>query len=69
MVYGGCDALNRGMADFCADDPRLMSVGYISLRDPERAQVSLKYALELGINAIWIGSDAVDGSRAFSHCL
>ena len=66
VVYGGCDALNRGMADFCADDPRLMSVGYISLRDPERAQVSLKYALELGINAIWIGSDAVDG-RAPSH--
>ena len=20
VVYGGCDALNRGMADFCADD-------------------------------------------------
>ena len=66
VVYGGCDALNRGMADFCGDDPRLHSVGYLSLRDPERAQVSLKLALELGINAIWIPSDAVDG-RAPSH--
>jgi hypothetical protein len=46
------------MADFCADDPCLKSVGYLSLRDPARAQVSLKLALELGINAIWIASDA-----------
>lgn len=66
IVYGGCDALNRGMADFCADDPRLQSVGYLSLRDPEQAKTSLKLALELGINAIWIGSDAVEG-RAPSH--
>ena len=66
VVYGGCDALNRGMADFCADDSRLLSVGYLSLRDPERAQTSLKTALDLGINAVWIGSDAVEG-RAPSH--
>jgi len=66
VVYGGCDALNRGMADFCADDPRLKSVGFLSLKDPERALTSLKLAIELGINTIWIGSDAVEG-RAPSH--
>ncbi|HIG38978.1 MAG TPA: hypothetical protein EYQ14_00300 [Gammaproteobacteria bacterium] len=66
VVYGGCDALNRGMADFCADDDRLLSVGYLSLRDPDRAQTSLKLALEIGINSIWIGSDAMAG-RAPSH--
>ena len=66
VVYGGCDALNRGMADFCADDANLHSVGYLSLRDPKRAQQSLKLALELGINAIWIASDAMEG-RAPSH--
>ena len=66
VVYGGCDALNRGMADFCADDANLHSVGYLSLRDPKRAQRSLKLALELGINAIWIASDAIEG-RAPSH--
>lgn len=66
VVYGGCDALNRGMADFCADDEGLKSVGYLSLRDPELAQTSLKLALELGVNAIWIGSDAMEG-RAPSH--
>ena len=66
VVYGGCDALNRGMADFRADDANLHSVGYLSLRDPKRAQQSLKLALELGINAIWIASDAMEG-RAPSH--
>lgn len=66
VVYGGCDALNRGMADFCADDEGLKSVGYLSLRHPELAQTSLKLALDLGVNAIWIGSDAMEG-RAPSH--
>ncbi len=66
VVYGGCDALNRGMADFCADDLGLKSVGFLSLRDPDRAQTSLDLALELGINAIWIPSDAQEG-RAPSH--
>ena len=42
VVYGGCDALNRGMADFCADDDNLLAVGYLSLRDPERAKTSLR---------------------------
>lgn len=41
-------------------------MGYLSLRDPKRAQTSLKRALELGINAIWIASDAAEG-RAPSH--
>jgi len=66
VVYGGADALNRGMADFCGDDPRLLSVGFLPLKDPERAQTSLRLALELGINAIWISSDAIEG-RAPSH--
>lgn len=66
VVYGGCDALNRGMADFCDGNSRLQSVGYLSLRDPEMAMTSLKLAIELGINTIWIGSDAQEG-RAPSH--
>ena len=66
VVYGGCDALNRAMADFCADDARLMPVGYLSLKDPERAAVSLRLALDAGIRAVWIASDATQG-RAPSH--
>lgn len=66
VVYGGCDALNRAMADFCSDDPRLLPVGYLSHRDPERAVTSLQMALDLGIRTVWIASDAVEG-RAPSH--
>ena len=66
VVFGGCDALNRAMADFCSDDERLLSVGYLSLRDPDRAVTSLKLALDLGINAVWFASDATEG-RAPSH--
>ena len=40
LLYGGIDALNRGMADTCAADDRLLAVGFVSLRDPERAQDS-----------------------------
>ncbi|WP_216822353.1 amidohydrolase family protein [Sphingorhabdus sp. EL138] len=66
LVYEGSEALNRGMADFCCDDDRLLPVGFISLADPEKALVSLKQAIDFGIKAIWLLSDAVDG-RAPSH--
>jgi len=66
VVYGGCDALNRAMADFCSDDKRMHAVGYLSLKDPEQALTSLKAAIDLGIKAIWIASDAIEG-RAPSH--
>ncbi|MCP4002869.1 MAG: amidohydrolase family protein [bacterium] len=66
VVYGGCDALSRGMADFCSGDSRLHPVGFLPLADPERARASLKLALDGGIKAVWIGSDAVEG-RAPSH--
>ena len=66
LMYGGADALNRGMADFCADDPRLFAVGHVPMSDPERAKVCLEQALELGIRTIWVLSDSVEG-RAPSH--
>ena len=66
VVYGGCEALNRAMQDFCGDDGRLLPVGYLSLKDPARAVNTLETALELGIRAVWIGSDAIAG-RAPSH--
>ena len=54
------------MADVCADDPRLLPVSFLALKDPTRAVSSLKTALESGIRAVWIPSDAVEG-RAPSH--
>jgi len=66
LVYGGCEALNRAMADFCADDPRLQAVGYLSLNDPELALSELKKAIEMGIKTVWIRAEAMEG-RAPSH--
>ena len=48
------------MADFWADDLNPKGVGYLSLRHPEPAKVSLRLALDLGISAIWIACDAVE---------
>lgn len=56
--YGGVRALNRAISAFCADDARLLPVGFLSLRDPERALLELDAALEAGVKAMWIPSDA-----------
>ena len=58
VLYGGTEALNRAMAAFCAPDPRLKAVGYLPLNDPGRALATLEEALEAGVSAIWVPSDA-----------
>lgn len=66
VVYGGCESLNRAMVDFCADDSRLLPVGYLALKDTHRARETLRRALDAGIRAVWFPSDAIEG-RAPSH--
>jgi predicted TIM-barrel fold metal-dependent hydrolase len=67
VVYGGSDAMNRAMVDFCAaDKERLLSVGYLSLKDPDMALESAREAIDMGVKSLWLRSDAVDG-RAPSH--
>jgi len=67
VVYGGSEAMNRAMVDFCAADAkRLLSVGYLSLKDPVMALESAKQAIDMGVKSLWLSSDAVDG-RAPSH--
>ena len=66
LLAGGCEALNRGMTDFCSNDPRLMPVGFVSMADPALAYQIAKKAIDLGIRALWIPSDAI-GGRAPSH--
>ena len=67
VVYGGSEAMNRAMVDFCAADAqRLLSVGYLSLKDPVMALESAKQSIEMGVKSLWLNSDAVDG-RAPSH--
>lgn len=61
VLYGGTEALNRAMAEFCGPDPRLKAVGYLPLNDPLRATEVVEHALELGIAALWVPSDAPGG--------
>jgi predicted TIM-barrel fold metal-dependent hydrolase len=61
VLYGGLDAHNRAMAEFCADDERLCAVGMASLKDIERGLACLDRALELGCDAIWISHTPAGG--------
>ncbi len=54
LMYGGMRAHNRAMAAFCADDPRLLGVGSISLADPARAFEEAQEAIKLGCKALWV---------------
>jgi predicted TIM-barrel fold metal-dependent hydrolase len=58
VLYGGTRAMNRAITAFCADDPRLLPVGYLPLRNPERAAAELDAALDAGVRAVWMPSEA-----------
>lgn len=58
ILYGGTRALNRAMTEFCQADDRMLAVGYLPLNDPQRALEELNLALELGIAALWVPSEA-----------
>ncbi|SRR5579884_504513 len=66
LLYGGTRALNRGISDFCRNDPRLIAVGFLPLDEPERAEQELREALRLGCKAFWIPAGPARG-RAPSH--
>lgn len=52
--YGGIRAHNRAMAEFCANDPRLIAVGQLSLVDPARCVAELREGVRLGCGTFWI---------------
>ncbi|MEY2469413.1 MAG: hypothetical protein QOF21_2111, partial [Actinomycetota bacterium] len=58
VLYGGTRALNRAITSFCAGDDRLLPVGYLPLNDPAAALDVLNDALDDGVAAVWIPSDA-----------
>jgi predicted TIM-barrel fold metal-dependent hydrolase len=66
VLYGGTRALNRAMAGFCAADERLLPVGYLPLNEPARAVKELDAALEAGVAAVWVPSEA-PGSFSPAH--
>ena len=66
LRYGATRAHNRAMSDFCSEDPRLMGVGVIPLHEPELAMVELDFAIESGLEAIWVPHYAC-GDRSPGH--
>ena len=48
--YASAAAHNRGIAEFCADDDRLMGVGALPLDDPAQAIVELEHMIDT-----WLG--------------
>lgn len=54
LRYGATRAHNRHMAEFCQGDGRLMGVGIVPLDDPEHACKELDWALDNGLESIWV---------------
>jgi predicted TIM-barrel fold metal-dependent hydrolase len=52
--YAAARAHNRAMAEFCAQDSRLMGVALLPLDDTALTIAELEYALELGLKAMWV---------------
>ena len=52
LVYGGTRAHNRAMVDFCADDPRLVPVGFVPWGTPEHNAATVQEAIDLGCGAV-----------------
>ncbi|HEY2215839.1 MAG TPA: amidohydrolase family protein [Acidimicrobiales bacterium] len=66
LVYGGASAHNRMMHAFCSGDPRLMSVGFLPLNEPDRSLEALAEALDLGCGALWV-AHAPSSKRSPAH--
>jgi len=56
LLYGGTRAHNRAMGEFCADDDRLIAVGFVPLQDPVRAAQAVEEALAFGCGGILVPS-------------
>lgn len=66
VKYGGARALNRGIAEWCAGDDRLVAVGVVPLDDPGQALAEVDFAIRAGCGAIWVPA-APAGDRSPGH--
>ncbi len=66
IQYAASRAHNRGMAEFCDVDKRLMAVASIPLRDPDSAIEELDAALLQSPGAVWLPHCAC-GGRSPGH--
>jgi predicted TIM-barrel fold metal-dependent hydrolase len=60
-AYGVARAHNRGMTEFCAVDPRLLSTLYVPLVDFDRAAAMADEALAMGAAALLVASGCPKG--------
>jgi predicted TIM-barrel fold metal-dependent hydrolase len=56
LAIGAARAHNRGMAEFCASDARLLSTLYVPLVDIERAGSLAQEAIDMGAGALLVAS-------------
>jgi predicted TIM-barrel fold metal-dependent hydrolase len=66
LLYGGADALNRAISDFCKDDKRMIPVGFLPLDDARRAERTIDEGLKLGCGTFWIPANPA-GDKSPSH--
>jgi predicted TIM-barrel fold metal-dependent hydrolase len=66
LKYGGARAHNRGMADFCGGDARMIPVGILPLEDPARAVAEVEAGLKDGCGAFWVAAGPA-GDRSPGH--
>jgi predicted TIM-barrel fold metal-dependent hydrolase len=67
LHYGGADALNRAMAAFCADDPRLLAVASVPWADPARTTETARRAIDEGCRAVMVPTDLPRGVVSPTH--
>jgi uncharacterized protein len=67
LYYGGADALNRAMAAFCADDPRLLAVASVPWADPARTIAAARRAIDEGCRAVMMPTDLPRGVVSPTH--
>ena len=65
-LYAGSSAQNKAMANFCAQDKRLLPVAFVPLVDPSRAIGLAVEAIEAGCAAVMVPSTSA-GTRAPTH--
>ncbi len=61
FAYGFARAHNRSMVDFCSADPRLLSTGYVPLRDFDRSRAMAREVIDMGCRALLVPSGCPRG--------
>lgn len=67
MTYRGAQSLNRAMAAFCGDDPRMLPVATVPWGDPQRTIETARSAIEQGAQAVMVASDLPKGVVSPTH--